>query len=93
MRSVYLLPVAAFTITHIVPQIFYSGAYAAAPLTEATTGDFAVSVRVHISAPANIGSQSSMLAVTATGSWPNATATTQVRVDGPHSRRQSHCCT
>jgi hypothetical protein len=85
VRSVYLLPVAAVTITHVVPQIFYSGAYASAPLTEATTGDFAVSVRVHISAPANIGSQASMLAVTAIGSWPNATAATQVRFDCPHS--------
>ncbi len=78
VRSVYLLPVAAFAITHVVPQIFYAGAYATAPLTAETTGAFTVSVRVHVSAPAAVSS-SMMLAVTAVGSWPNATAATQVR--------------
>ncbi len=78
VRSVYLLPVAAFAITHVVPQIFYSGAYASAPLTAETTGAFAVSVRVHVNAPAAVSS-SMKLAVTAIGSWPNATAATQVR--------------
>ena len=51
VRSVYLAPVAAIAITHVVPLIFYMGAYPTAPLVPATTGAFQVRVRVLLRAP------------------------------------------
>jgi len=72
-RSVYLVTVQSAGITHLVPQVFYNGAFPTAPLTDATNGGFTVSVRVHLWAPAPV---SGVLSIA--GAWQGARATAPV---------------
>ena len=68
-RSVYLTTVSTAAITHLVPQVYYLGAFPTAPLTDAANGGFSVKVIVHFWAPAPV---SGTLAVA--GAWPGAAA-------------------
>lgn len=63
-KSVSVVQVASAAITAVVPQIFYSGEYPTAPLTDATHKGFAVEVKVFTWAAAET---KGTLAVT--GSW------------------------
>ena len=72
-RSVYTTTVASAAITHLVPQVFYNGAYPTTPLTDASNGGFTVSVRVHLWAPKAL---TGVLAIA--GGWAGATASAQV---------------
>jgi beta-galactosidase/beta-glucuronidase len=78
-KSVYIAEVASAAITHIVPQIFYKGAYPVVPLTEGDHGGFDVEVRVHMwAASATSGT------LTATGEW-GGSASQLVQVPAGHS--------
>jgi beta-mannosidase len=70
-RSVYTVAVAAraAAITHLVPQVYYDGAFPTSPLTDATHGGFTVKVRVHLWAPAAVSGS-----VAVAGAWPGAAA-------------------
>ena len=46
-RSVYIVSVKDVAISHVVPQIFYSGVYPTEPLSDESHGGFDVNVRVH----------------------------------------------
>jgi beta-galactosidase/beta-glucuronidase len=46
-KNVYITTVEAAAIVHVVPQIFYTGAYPATPLKDGSFSDFNVSVRLH----------------------------------------------
>lgn len=67
-KSVYLINVQSAAITHVVPQIRYTGAYPTAPLTDATAAPFNVTVAVHMLSP-----QGSTGTLTITGSWGTRT--------------------
>ena len=86
-KSVYLLPIEqAVTIEHVVPLVYYTGAYPTAPLSDATAGPWRVSVRIFM---ASTGPASGSLTVT--GAWggsatapvsiPTATTNASVAVD------------
>jgi hypothetical protein len=66
-KSVYVVTVQSAAVTHVVPQIFYQGAYPTAPLTEGTHGGFSVDVNVHLWAPA-AGAKGKICAIAGWGS-------------------------
>ena len=82
-KSVYLATVASASaaITHVVPHVFYLGAFPVAPLSDADNGGFSVAVRVHMWAPA--GGATGTLSVS--GAWPGAQATAPVSVGAGES--------
>jgi beta-mannosidase len=51
-KSVYLVTAAAAFVTHVVPHVFYTGAFPTQALTDADFAPFTLSVRTHFSAPA-----------------------------------------
>ena len=74
----YLLPISqSVTIDHVVPLVFYTGAYAIAPLTDASAGPWTVSVRVFMSAVAAASGT-----LTVSGSW-GGSASSPVTIAGP----------
>ena len=68
-KSVYTVTVPAAAITHLVPHVFYQGAFPTAPLTDDSNGGFAVKVRVHLWAPA-----ATTATVSVAGAWAGAAA-------------------
>jgi beta-galactosidase/beta-glucuronidase len=72
-KSVYIVTVQSAAVTHVVPQIFYQGAYPTAPLTEGTHGGFSVDVNVHLWAPTG-GAKGSVCATPGWGSMTKACA-------------------
>jgi hypothetical protein len=76
VKSVYLvaIPAGGAAITHLLPLPSYQGGYPTAPLTPATQGPFAVTVRAFFWAPAAVTGT-----VNVTGAWsPAAAASTPV---------------
>ena len=80
-KSAYLATVSSAAITHVVPHVFYLGAFPVAPLSDADNGGFSVAVRVHMWAPA--GGAAGTLSVS--GAWPGAQATAPVSVGAGES--------
>ena len=74
-KSVYIAEVGEVAITHVVPQIFYSGAFPTAPLVDGAHGGFKVDVRVHLWAPSP-----TTVTVAATGLWGGSAAATTFEV-------------
>ena len=81
-KSVYLARVAGHTgaaIVHVVPQIFYSGAYPTRALVDGAHGGFAVDVRVHLTVP---GSSNQAGTLTASGDWGSSASRVTTLVPG-----------
>ena len=64
-KNVYLTSSSSVTMTSVVPQISYNGAYPTAPLQEHQHGGFSVTTRVHFTG----GSKDVSGTVTLTGEW------------------------
>jgi beta-galactosidase/beta-glucuronidase len=77
-KNVYTTTVNSAAIVHMVPQIFYTGAYPATPLKDGSFSDFNVSVRLHFWSQA--GSRG---AVSLTVPWASDEAQTSVAVTIP----------
>lgn len=62
VKDVYLLATApaSATIEHVVPQIFYSGAYPTQPLVDGEHGGFKVDIRIHLNAGAQTSGKLSL---------------------------------
>lgn len=75
-KSVYLavLHPEEAAVMHLVPQVFYNGAYPSQPLTSQTTGDFEVRTRVHLWTPPS--SAGSRIKLSINGSWGAQNTTT-----------------
>ena len=69
-KSVYITTVATAAITHLVPHVFYQGAYPAAPLQAGRHADFEVRATVHLWAPA----AAAAVVVRVQGGWAAAAA-------------------
>ena len=79
-KSVYLSPMSgAVAVDHVVPLVFYLGAYPTQPLTDAAAGPWLVSTRVFMT---NTAPASGTLTVT--GSW-GGSASVQVSLPTPSS--------
>lgn len=63
-KSVYVVKVESAAISHLVPHVFYKGAYPTTPLRDGHHGGFEVVVRVHLYAPREISGN-----LTVRGSW------------------------
>ena len=63
-KSVYLAQTTSAAIMHVVPHVFYRGAFPAAPLTDKSHGDFEVAVKVYFEAPRALAGR-----LTVTGAW------------------------
>ena len=68
----YVLRIRGAAITHVVPQIFYSGEYPTAPLADGAHSGFTVDVRVHLFVPSTVSSVAGTLA--AHGDWGGGAA-------------------
>ena len=66
-KSVYLSQTTSAAVMHVVPHVFYKGAYPAAPLTDGSHGDFEVDVKIFFSAPRPVAGE-----VNISTSWSGA---------------------
>ena len=73
VKSVYLVEVSTAAITHLVPHVFYNGAYPVTPLSDTNNGGFTVVLRTYLW---SIGAVTGTVSVS--GAWPGATASTPV---------------
>eukprot|EP00051_Salpingoeca_urceolata_P032135 m.14426 g.14426 ORF g.14426 m.14426 type:complete len:1101 (+) comp4797_c0_seq1:117-3419(+) len=72
-KDVYVVPIAAGTavITHLVPEVHYTGAYPTEPLIDKTAAPFTVNATVHTWSPAATSAE-----LTVAGAWDPANSKT-----------------